>query len=448
MVSYDTITSLVETPDYSEKRLKKYQVTSDIIKDLLYCFKNYNYQAEPIATFFSTGSAKGDAKKIYDFIKDNIDYEAEPTKYQTTRSFSRIIHDGWGDCKHNALLAASIGWNLGYNVIFRFVSYHSGSSYGHVYVLLQDPKTKKSYIIDPLQSFDYEKNYNKKIDYFAENKIKNPKKMLSRLTGLGDDQQAPQQMLFHFAGVGDIAMYSESDIRGIGRKHRLRDAFKKLKEGIKERGGVFKALTLQPIRASASMLLLVNYRGFASRLKHLNERNPDAVKAFAKKFGYKYSTVVNQANKGAKQAPLFGGKTSGISDGEYLQGIGVAPVAAAIAAAAPVIIALAKTFQQHKMEEPGDKGVVAQAVEDIQHLPEKDSAADKNNPLKKLSESTAELEKDAESLITKGRTRTKEEGGEKGGSGIMEKIKNMPKPVLIGGAVLVAGGIYMAVRKK
>lgn len=185
-MDYSYAIASIEKPTGKQQLIKKYQKVDDIIKDLIYCFKTYNYQAVPIAKKYRTGNFRTDAKNIYYFTRDNIDYDAEGEDRQTSRSFSQIMYDGWGDCKHTALVIGSLGWNEGYNVIFRVVEYaglFSGDPITHIYVLLENPKTGEQIIVDPLQMFDYEKNYSKKIgDYKA---IQNSDNMaLYRLSGI------------------------------------------------------------------------------------------------------------------------------------------------------------------------------------------------------------------------------------------------------------------------
>lgn len=180
----------IEKPNYNEKVIKKYQTVNDIIKDLIFCFKNYNYQAEPLAKKYFTGNFRTDAKNIYDFTRREINYDAEDEENQTSRSFSRIIFDKDGDCKHTALVTGSLGWNQGYNVIFRVVEYKDffgDEIITHIYTILEHPKTKEQIIVDPLQMFNYEKKYFNKIgDYKA---INTTNMALSRLTGISKPQK-------------------------------------------------------------------------------------------------------------------------------------------------------------------------------------------------------------------------------------------------------------------
>jgi len=192
-MQYSTVINSIDRPNFREQLIKQYQSTNDIITDLIYCFKNYNYQALPVSKVVRYGNIKQDAKTIYDFIRQNIHYTAEPFTKQTTSSFSRIIHNKKGDCKHSFLIVGSIGWNLGYDVIIRFVSYDKDKTLGHVYTILQDHKTKQRIIVDPLQAFNYEKNYTNKKDYIAINKT--PTNMaLMRLTGTDENSLQKAQI--------------------------------------------------------------------------------------------------------------------------------------------------------------------------------------------------------------------------------------------------------------
>lgn len=488
MPGYEQVAAIVEEPNYNEKVIKDYQSTRDIIKDLIYCFKKYNYQAKPIRQLFSSGDFKTDAKNIYDFIKKNIHYEAEPEGDQTTRSFSRIIHDKWGDCKHNALLAASIAWNMGYNVIFKFVGYNKGESYGHVYTIIENPKTKEEIIIDPLQDFNYEKPYLKAVRYKAVNQ--NNKLMLSRLTGIAEENTS--QLL---KGVGEVYHIGEDQLRlvlpehmeGIGRKKgklkallkkdaaKVKAGTKKLKANIKKHGGLVKTIYLAPVRGATSALLLENFRGFASRFVKLPEA---ARRSFAKKFGYNFNTLMNQANKGAKKKPFLE-KVSGVDEmPKYfkVEGVGFVITASAVAAAAPAIIVLTKLYKDHKLDSPKDVATAAAAAADVasgntaattllntaegnQQQPQQQQSSS-SAPAASSQQSTADLLQSASDTANQIEKKIDEQNkGEKSNvpaepDSWLEKAKSFytDQPVLaftVTGLAIIAGGkIIQVVRKK
>jgi len=497
MVNYSAVVAELERPNYTQKALKKYQNTNDIIKDLIYCFKNYNYQSEPIVKKFSTGTVKGDSKRIYDFIKNNINYSAEPESLQTTKSFSRCIVDKEGDCKHSALIVGCIGWNLGYNVIFKFVSYTPGESYGHVYTILQNPVTKEKVIVDPLQNFNYEKPYYKKQNYLAINNLKK-KQMLSRLTGLESTfpvlsgvEDITETKIVDGIGRREITLNSQLNeehlgtlevLSGIGkktkaqRKESRQKLVKKIQTKVKAvekkiqtkaktavkkietkhkanvvkrqekraaRGGsVVKKIALAPVRAAFDGLLLVNFRDLANRLSIAIEKNPVAVQKFAAKFGYKYPFLVSQINKGKNKKPLFG----------KVSGVGFTVTSAAIVAAAPAVLAVVTLLKGlgigPKSGNPSDEVTIKESADNIQKGMSSDATPEERE--KAITEITRGIE-NAKKIIESATSTPeqkqaaqdklddlqdeKENIANSGSSGFFQSI---PKPVLIVGGIGLA----------
>jgi len=505
MVNYNSVVSQVQPPDYREKKIQKYQNTNDIIKDLVYCFKNYNYQADPIKNKFATGNIKTAGKRIYDFIKKNIRYEAEEDKQQTSKSFSRIIHDaqqGIGhDCKHSALVVSCIGWNLGYNVIFRFVAYNVGESFGHVYTILQDPITKERVIVDPLQKFDTEKPYIKRVNYLALNNLKK-NKMLSRLTGTNSAaaQFSPYDeitttRISDTIGQRGIVLNSNLDnehigeletLSGLGKrsKSERKEARQKKKSArvekradkkevrqekksarVEKRGnkkearqekradrkearggsGVLKTVALAPIRGAFSALVLINFRDLGRRLSLAIDKNETAVQKLAAKFGYKYDIFKSQIKKGATKPALFGGKVTGVYQ---VQGIGsLAVTAGAIAAAAPAIAAALELLKSlgigAKSGAPSDEEIMKKAADDIQSNgePKTEEEIDK---IKRTIETAKDIiesvtSSPAEKAAAQEALDKAEDALENSEApGFLDTIKNLPTPVLVIGGIGLA----------
>lgn len=394
MVGYETVIANIPRPDWKDKDIIDVQQTQDIINDLVYCFKKYNPQAKQVAKNFGTGYIGTDAKNIWAFIKDNIKYEAEPEKQQTTASFSRIIHDKLGDCKHSALLASSIAWNLGYNIIFRFVAYDRGTTYGHVYTLIENPKTGRKFVIDPLQPFNTEKFYYKKVDYKATNNLKSDP-MLTRMTGVQTNTPANAAVTMgrHHAhhnkhkrrpyihpdetrmvvGAMEIIMSpsiagDQADILdglcGIGKRskaqrqeHRKETKATRVKKREARGGSRLKKISLAPVRAAFSSLLMVNARGLATGMAHSLKANENEVKKMAAKLGYKFENLKKQVLHGATKKPLLGSKLHGVV--HEMDGIGVVITAAAFTAAAPAILLAIAMFKSLGIKAPGNTGDLA-----------------------------------------------------------------------------------------
>jgi len=181
MPNYRQVISKLPPPNYKDRFLIENQTTYDIMKEIKNSFHLYKDQAKHIADLFE-GTPYTSARKIHTFLKNNIHYSIEPTDQQTSKSLSRYFYDRVGDCKHSALAAASILYNLGIPGKFRYVSYNIlNKEPQHVYVVADMPDGEEIHI-DPLQPFgiDGEKLYFSKRDSKFNSSM-----ALSRLSGLG-----------------------------------------------------------------------------------------------------------------------------------------------------------------------------------------------------------------------------------------------------------------------
>ena len=193
--SYNKILSKLPVPKYIDTKIMRNQSTNDIIRELTNSYNLYSDQGSYIYSDFYDDDPIKTAKNIHKFLKNNLEYEIEPEKQQTSKSLTRYLNDGYGDCKHYSLAIASIlKFMPKYDKIcFRFVSYDMFSpSVTHVYVVA---KTKEGdeIKIDPLQDFNYEKKF-----YFKKDKCF-PVMALSRLSGT--DRIPPNYMKFSSTGT-------------------------------------------------------------------------------------------------------------------------------------------------------------------------------------------------------------------------------------------------------
>lgn len=363
-MEYKSVVNAIVKPEYKEHIVKQYQGTADIIADLIYCFKLYNSQAKPVSNIMHTGYIKTDGRKIYDFIKNNISYNAEPFTNQTTSSFSRIIHNKKGDCKHSALIVADIGYNMGYNVLFRFASYEKNKNLGHVYTLLQDPKTKEIVIVDPLQSFNYEKPFTAKKDYLAKN-LKPNNMALTRLSGM--DKIYPSDLLM-------TNIRNDHYMDGIGKSGKLKAKVKAtlkkvtttVKKDLAKVETPFKKVALAPIRGAFDTLLFFNFRNYAGHLSQTLQNDPAKINTLATTFGYSPQILIKNIQAGAKKKSIGSADTIGI--------VIPAAVTAAAVAAAPVIIAITPMIKPLLAKVPALVQAhidhAAQAVKDIAKIPD------------------------------------------------------------------------------
>lgn len=155
---------------YRQKQILLYnnQSTADIIQTMLQAHKIYADQYDNVSGFFWSGTRLMTAKKLFNFLKNNVPYVIEPDTKQTIKSPAAIISTS-GDCKHysqfiGGVLSALCRKGVKINWCYRFANYKLfGSTPHHVFVVIKQPNGE--IWIDPvLSSFNYKKPYVNKID--------------------------------------------------------------------------------------------------------------------------------------------------------------------------------------------------------------------------------------------------------------------------------------------
>ena len=143
-------------------------------------------------------------------------------------------------------------------------------------------------------------------------------------------------------------------VSGIGRRKRrgkLKKLLKKVGGAVKKVVKSVKTIAMAPARNAFLGLVKLNFRGLAYKLEKGIKRDSEKIKKFWERFGGKFSRLESAVKKGAKKRPLLGSKVKrsglgNIYDAQVtITGIGIEPTTttagAAMAAAAPIIIALA-----------------------------------------------------------------------------------------------------------
>lgn len=264
-----------------------------------------------------TGDLLTDAKNIGTWINKNIKYKRDGYSEQNIQLPKRLLNDRIGDCKSFSLLFLCIMDQLGYKGGFRFASYHPNKIPTHVYNFFLDSKGN-------IHTFDA--------------CIKNLKES-PRATYIKDME------INYLAGTPVmIEKYHE-----LGKKK-------------KDKGGVIKRVALAGPRAAFLGLLMLNFRGFGTKITN-NPKIKNKFSAFWQKLGGDPRKLFEAALKGSKKKPLFGSKkttkkgVTGINatyldDNEqsYIgEPVTLATVSTALVAAAPIIGALTKLFQKENI---------------------------------------------------------------------------------------------------
>jgi len=152
-------------PPFKGERIliKKHQGTTDIINEICEAHNFFQDDYDKIYDFFDTGDIYRTCKKIFDFEKQNLQYDAESGKDQSSKSPSAILQTP-ADCKHYALFTSGIlaaiqdNEHVKWDWFYCFASDKDVRDVSHVFVIVDDGK--REIWIDPcLTNFDQRKKY-------------------------------------------------------------------------------------------------------------------------------------------------------------------------------------------------------------------------------------------------------------------------------------------------
>jgi hypothetical protein len=115
--------AIVPRPRYEEKLIVKNQTANDISKLLRQAEFNSRSYAKKLSRYFDYGSDRDKCRIIWKFLRQNIEYRKEPATRQTAKEISRLLSDGFGDCKHYSTFVVSMLLALEIPCFFRLVSF-------------------------------------------------------------------------------------------------------------------------------------------------------------------------------------------------------------------------------------------------------------------------------------------------------------------------------------
>jgi hypothetical protein len=178
-------------PLFRSQMIAGWQNVGDIISAIQDQHKRSLPEAAKIAKYFRGSNERETARNIFNFLKSETQYRVESSNKQTTKTLSRFLHDGYGDCKHYSLFICTIMSVCGYRCLYRFAGYR-GKDLTHVYCVLPNSNT----IVDAvLPYFDSEKTpvYKKDIDM-----------SLYRLSGIDQDGTGNYDAAASYDAVGAL----------------------------------------------------------------------------------------------------------------------------------------------------------------------------------------------------------------------------------------------------
>jgi hypothetical protein len=389
----------------SQKMLVPDQQVSDIITGMLNAHTKYAPEYQKIAQSFAGRDVKSTARNIYDFLKNNVNYVIEPDDKQMLKSPSAILYTGkttGSDCKNYALFTAGILDALnrsGFPIkwAFRYASYKMLDKMPHHTFVVINPDTNKEIWIDPvLNGFNLKKQYYYKLD-------KKPKNMaLISLAGIGRKSKAEKK--------------AKKEVRSTKRK----EAVKKVANKLKTTGKAVIKVAGAPVRNSFLLLVQVNFKNLAGKLKRIYDTNPDKLKTFWSGFSGQWDSLVKAINTGITK--------------KAIGSIGVVPaVATAVATASPILVKLAKFLK--------DLGIDPETIQEIAQEKLNQVAQNVVSKVRKEAKEI-EVEERQEVAQTNKELATEESGAEESGSGLSLGKNTM---LLIGAGAV---GLFLLTRKK
>lgn len=393
------------------------QQVSDIITGLLNTHNQYKSEYDKIASGFKGRTDKETGKKIYTFLKNNVNYVIEPDSRQTLKSPAAILYTGkttGSDCKNYSLFTGGILSALnrkGANIkwCYRFASYRMFDKMPHHVFVVINPNTNNEIWVDAvLPKFNLHKQY-----YYKTDKKVNDMALVA-VAGIGASKKRQEKR---------AAKKAAKPAKKAARKELLKKKATKLKSSIKKAGKVTLKFAAAPVRNSFLLLVKLNFKNLAGKLQRGIDKAPDKIKTFWENAGGSYKTLTIAVGQGIKKKAI----------GVVGMQLGAAPVPAAAAAvtAAPLLVKVASVLKSI--------GIDPETIIDFASDKLKQVA---NEKLEKINEQ-AEAEKEAVKQEVKETAQALDKASEEEtgtGSGIN-------KTLLIGGAVGVAALLFLT-RKK
>lgn len=288
-------------------------------------------------------SARESAQNVWNFLKHSIQYKEDPQSHQMIRLPNRLLLDRVGDCKSFSLFAAAMLSAMGLPVAFRYASYSQSPIPTHVYVVTQDEAGREIIVDAVWKSFDSEKPYTFKRDHVMK---------VSTLSGIGLFNKKKRQ--------------ERKEKRKEKREERKEKRQERREQKAEKRGGArgVKRIALAPGRGAFLSLILLNFRGLATKMAASIQRNPDRTKKLWNKLGGDFNKLKQAVDKGKTKKRILGLE-------EYeIEGIGSA--AALAATAAPIIIAVVKFLKGEGIDDADNKTLLETGLDVLNKSGEKE----------------------------------------------------------------------------
>jgi len=376
----------------NSKMIVRDQQVPDIISAMLSAHKMYAGEYDKISKDFYSGDGIQTAKKLFEFLKKNVQYKIESDKSQRIMSPSAILSLGKNDCKNYALFIMGVLDSLkrkgliDNKIYYRFASYKLLDEIPHhVFAVIQDNEGNE-YFIDPvLSTFNERKTYYHKID------------------------KIPSMPLYSVSGIGQT---------------KKKAAAKAVAPVQKEKKKIVLKIALAPARGSFLLLVGLNFMGLATKLKNAFDNRADETQNWWKNLGGNPNELLRKVEQGAKKKRIAGSDVEFNSEGQI--GVVATTAAAASATAAPILIKLAEFLSKLGID-----------VKEVSEVGKRVLAKQVKNVVEKKLQSDARIEQASQDEVD--RIVNQIDNFNADGSKKMNYL-----PIVIGGAVI----IYLISRKK
>jgi hypothetical protein len=388
MLNRKKIIEIVGLPNFINKTIYKDGTNADIIKTLFACLPAATKQTAEISNSFKGINDYETLKNIHTFIRQNLIYRKDLKGHQQIKLPNRYLLES-GDCKSKALFIASLLNNLKFKHGFVFANYNplKGNIPSHVYNYAILPNGKKVYIDGTYNKFDNQPKPNFKKEMIIQElsndlqTIGAPKRQPLK-NAVKKVTQAPKQIIKKAATVAP----------------KVAQKAKQVAKTVVKGAATVGAL---PGRAAFLAIVGLNVRDYA---KNLNSLPADRKQKFLnawEQLGGKKDEVLKAIAKGASKKRILD-EGPGISE----------PVTATVAAATPVIAALA-TFLEKANKAAESVKKVAEPTKKIIDTAKKNKTLQQ---LKKVTDENPELKKKLQAL------------GKSKGQQVLNKVLNKVTP--------------------
>lgn len=278
------------------------------------------------------------AINICNFIQKNIRYKADGFNEQRIVLPAQLLKIGVGDCKSFSLFFLAAAINAGIETGFRFASYAKNKRFTHVY----------NYIVVNNQKIVFDacvKNFKESPKY---TNIKDMK--VTYLAGT-PSMITDMNSLISFANDDAIGKRSKAQRKAKRADKKADRKEKKAKKGggiIKRAIKAGKKVALSPARGSFILLVDINFRGIARKLKLAREKDPERYKELWLKLGGDPNKLDKAVATGINKKPFLGSKKgiNGIyTESDYIGVVAAATVTTAVTSAAALLAAFNKLFK-------------------------------------------------------------------------------------------------------